>query len=248
MKIAVLGVLINILGALLMGFGYAILKLAHNKAQEKAIPFYKEKYWWLGFLCVILAQPCYISCTSMANQSTLSVVGPIGLIINVFFSHFILHEKITLFEVMGICLFVPGIIFTLYFASMKNSLYNVDEFNEVFYREFPLIFLFGNLVILAVLNVLSIIIVKEHGKPRDQVSSSNYNTEDHVINDNKGSFNTTDDASNDTYRQNDSAQLLRPKIQKGMFSNPKWKLLPLIVFPYTGAFFAALSGGIVRAT
>jgi uncharacterized membrane protein len=82
---------------------------------------------------VIIAQPLYIVSTTMANQSTLGVVGPVSIIAHVIFARFYLDEKMTYTEIFGISLFVPGTIITLIFASKHNDLLNREEFDDKFY-------------------------------------------------------------------------------------------------------------------
>ena len=175
----------------------------------------------------------------MANQSTLSVVGPIGILVNIIFAYFILQEKITYIEIIGLALFLPGIIFTLYFASMHNNLYNQAEFNKLFYQPLPLMFLFGHIIILTILTAVSFCILKENPtteRSTDQEDVEMYNTHSIVESTRKDKLLETvhgDSSSLDTHPSK-------------LFKNSKWKLLPLLVFPYTGAFYAGVLGGIIR--
>ena len=75
----------------------------------------------------------------MANQSTIGAVGPFALISNLILARFYLHEKITKWEYISICLLIPGVIITLNSASMENKRYTYKEFNELFFSSFSMI-------------------------------------------------------------------------------------------------------------
>ena len=241
MNVAVVGVSINILGSWFMAFGYAMLKLAHNQAHKMNVNYLNTRTWWIGLTWAILAQPWYVICASMASQSTLSVVGPVGILVNIIFAYYVLNEKIVVIEIIGIGLFVPGIIFTLYFASMKNHLYNQVEFNKVLYQPLPLFFLIGHIILQAILHIVWYFILKQH--PAVDYSF-NQEEEDEIYVSNVN-FNHNKVKLLETGTENSS---IGDHHSKGIFRSPKWRLLPLIVFPYTGAFYAAVAGAIVRVS
>lgn len=148
--LALWGILVNLGGGIATSFGWVAQKYAHKQAIADDTSYYKKWLWWVGLFLVLVAQPLYIVSQSMANQSTLGVIGPFSIIINILFGRIILHERVTKWEYMGVLLFVPGIIVTLKFASKNNERLNREQFNNVFYSPTSMIYLGANIVILLI--------------------------------------------------------------------------------------------------
>jgi uncharacterized membrane protein len=143
---ALIGVAINTLGGFSTAIGWCLQKLAHNKASEENSTIYKSWHWWIGFLMVMISQPLYIVSQTMANQSTLGVMGPVSIIVHVIFARYYLDEKMTYCEICGILLFVPGTITTLIFASKHNNLLNREEMDDKFYSFWSQFYCWTNVV------------------------------------------------------------------------------------------------------
>lgn len=148
--LALWGILVNLGGGIATAFGWVAQKYAHKQAIADSTSYYKKWLWWAGLFLVLVAQPLYIVSQSMANQSTLGVIGPFSIIINIMFGRIILKEKVTKWEYMGVLLFIPGIIVTLKFASKNNERLNREQFNDVFYSPFSMIYLITNIVVLLI--------------------------------------------------------------------------------------------------
>lgn len=121
MKTAAFGVGLTLLGGVTTAFGWAFQKKAYNQVQGTKDSVLSKFMWWVGLVCVILTQPLYIVGVSMANQSTIGVVGPFALIANILLARIYLKEKISKWEYISIFLLIPGTIVTLSYASMENN-------------------------------------------------------------------------------------------------------------------------------
>jgi len=109
-----------------------------------------------------VSQPLYIVAQAMANQSTLGVIGPFSIVVNILFGRIFLKEKATALEYFGILLFIPGSIVTLQFATKTNNLLNREEFNEVFFSPLSMTYLGVHFVLSLFLYFLSRTIMKHH--------------------------------------------------------------------------------------
>ena len=128
MKLAIFGILLNIFGWFCTTLGYALQRKSHNQIRKNGGAFYKHPLWWISAIILVSATFIYMISMSMTNQSTLSVIGPMGLIISVAMGKFLLNEEVTKYEILGIAFITPGSILTLLFASLNNRRYNREEF------------------------------------------------------------------------------------------------------------------------
>jgi drug/metabolite transporter (DMT)-like permease len=113
MQLAIIGLLVTTLGSVSTAVGWALQKQAFNYINSTDKSIFKQKLWWIGFVCIMLTQPLYIIGISMVNQSTIGVVGPFSLIANMLLAQFYLNEPIKRMEIVGVSLFIPGCILTL---------------------------------------------------------------------------------------------------------------------------------------
>jgi hypothetical protein len=156
-----LGVTLNLLGGISTSVGWCLQKFSHNRSHKSRQPYYKDLLWWVGLIFILISQPLYIVSNSMANQSTLGVVGPFSIIINIIFARIFLNEQATWWEYLGIMLFIPGSIFTILSASRTNHLLNREKFNELFYSTQSVLYLSGN----ALACILLYFLTKQMTKP-----------------------------------------------------------------------------------
>lgn len=169
-------------------------KYAHNTAEKTDKKSYQIWTWYMGIVCIIVAQPLYIAAASMANQSTLGVLEPIGIILNIILGKFILGENITKTKLLAIGIFIPGIALTLKYASMETHKRDREEFDNWFYQPFPLIFLGAMMVLLFLGIPASYFIVKksseDYKKFDDEYDSDELkkSRRSNLV----GSFNSTD--------------------------------------------------------
>lgn len=267
--LALWGILINLSGGISTALGWAVQKYAHKDAIAENTGFYTQWLWWVGLVCVIIAQPLYIISSSMANQSTLGVIGPFSIIVNIVFARVMLNEKVTKWEYGGILLFIPGIIVTLKYASMKNERLNREQFNDTFYSKVPMTYLMINLVLIAVMAVVSNAILKVHPPNEykefveEQIpelggddSSDEENCDDYFLGAN-GEEDTRKRGKKPYKNGNGVHKAANGKLHglnklsnlgksNSFFANPRWKSLPLIIYPYMGAFCASISTMLVR--
>lgn len=176
--LAIWGVLINLAGSICTAIGWCMQKHGHKDAIASDTNYLKNWNWWFGLILVLISQPLYIVSQSMANQSTLGVVGPFSIIINIIFGRLFLDEIVTRWEYFCILLFVPGAILTLNFASKNNDLMNREEFNKTFYDPISLTYLGGHVLVLVILSYISHKILQEnaHEKPRENFHENSEET------------------------------------------------------------------------
>ena len=295
---ALIGVGINTLGGISTAIGWWLQKEGHNKSNTQNSSIYKSCHWWIGFVLVLLSQPLYIISQTLANQSTLGVVGPTSIIVHVMFARFYLHEVLSWWEILGILFFVPGTIITLIFASKSNDLLNKEEFNEKFWNPIAQIYLWGNVCCCIVLYFLAYKIIKETtnqdkgNKPSEEerqdqdgesiledsetqsliVKNSENGLKQRKITGCKEEFEETDMVAEDSDEElisktwtkwkshnegcknweNCSVKFsedhgkIDEETQGSWFSHPRLRLIPLVTYPYIGAFMGSISTCMVR--
>lgn len=288
---AIIGVGVNTLGGVSTAVGWWLQKEGHNKSETQESTIYKSWHWWIGLFLVIISQPLYIVSQTLANQSTLGIVGPTSIIVHVLFARFYLHEILSWWEIAGILLFVPGTIITLIFASKSNDLLDKDEFKEKFWDPIAQIYLWGNIIGCFILYFLSYKIIKattplnkddlnsqntddtsnEHSFLDDseaQSSSTLDQKEDSVRRRKKDSGSSQEselvaedsdeeliskdssDYSHDIYQNNcknsEEDRVSVPEENKSWFADPRLKVIPLVSYPYIGAFMGSISTCMVR--
>ncbi|CAI2370428.1 unnamed protein product [Moneuplotes crassus] len=286
-----IGVGVNTLGGFSTAVGWCLQKEGHNKSEIGSSTVYKSLHWWIGLVMVIISQPLYIVSQTLANQSTLGIVGPTSIIVHVLFARFYLHEILSWCEIAGILLFVPGTIITLIFASKHNDLLDKDEFKEKFWAPMSQIYLWGNVVGCFILYFLSYKIIKattpiKKDEAQDQDTDSTTNKEN-IMEDFEAYSNFTPKQTESLIRRrqmksrasqeselvaensddelmsddsDDSRSFIGLKTNTNMrepctiiqednkswFSDPRLKFIPLIAYPYIGAFMGSISTCMVR--
>lgn len=93
--------------------GWAVQKKLHNDIEGTGKLYIKEGLWWVGMVLVLLAQPLYLIAIYMVKISILGVIGPFSILASMILAYLFLHEKIRLWDFIGMTLFIPGSILTL---------------------------------------------------------------------------------------------------------------------------------------
>ena len=282
---ALIGVGINTLGGISTAVGWWLQKHGHNKAIEQNSTVYKNWHWWIGFIWVIISQPLYIASTTLANQSTLGVVGPTSIIVHVMFARFYLHEVLRWSEILGILLFVPGTIITLIFASKSNDLLDKKEFEEKFWAPMAQTYLWINVFFCFVFYILAYFIIKATTPIRNNSNGENEQDQNgqSILGDNetqslvikRNTFGSRFsrrkknlDTSRSSQQMNEDSddELIsdcwtqtKPNAEEmkehgnsstayrsSIFSHPRLRFIPLIAYPYIGAFMGSISTFMVR--
>lgn len=288
--LAIFGVIVNLAGSISTAMGWCMQKYAHKQAIASNTSAFGKWLWWLGLTFVILTQPLYIVSQSMANQSTLGVVGPFSIVATLMFGRLFLNERISTAEYMCIFLFVPGIILTLHFASKSNDLMNREQFNRVFYSTQSMTYLLTHFVFLSILFIMCHKILKVNAFEESPDAHLEVPEKQGLLDNQTNEADKDPESSDDLsepdncvkmikksdFKDEDSVkfggqnlELKKRNVNKGesmthekpqeyhhirrsyghgdsFFANPKWRCLPLIVYPYLGGFLASLSTAFVR--
>lgn len=256
MQLAIVGILINLAGGISTACGWALQRKAYIKSIDRGTVL-KELKWWLGFFLVIISQPLYIVAVNFANQSTLGVVGPFALISNIILARVYLNEIIRRWEYIGIMFFIPGAILTLVFASKENNHFTREEFNNIFFTTLTMTYLLVNIGFIACGLLISYFILAVHPKPGEtkqdvlrkptgepetgEITIEEDIKEPHVFASDKeigGEYHKeTENSERACIDPRDIKPVqLQSTYAAKIFKSPRWRLLPLLVLPYSACF------------
>ena len=206
----------------------------------------------------------------MANQSTIGAVGPFALLSNMILARFYLNENIRKWEYISISLLIPGVVITLSYASMENKRYTYKEFNDLFFSTFSMGYLIMNLIFIIFLVFISNIILQIHpaagrtaSHDKLELEEVNYQLEKDIPEYSKKNDSeydteetqilhrsvTTINESSTKMHNSKSAQYFPAKSfttvvslsMSEFFHSPRWRVIPLIAFPYASCFSTSLS-------
>ncbi|MHA1156873.1 MAG: SMR family transporter, partial [Candidatus Heimdallarchaeota archaeon] len=103
--------------------------------------FFSNKFWLIGILCTNVS---FVFLAIAMNQGPLSIVAPmqgVGLTVLLAFSFFYLKEKISIWEVFGIITIIAGIVILGVTNSPIETVYTIDEINQLFLQTKSIVFL-----------------------------------------------------------------------------------------------------------
>ncbi|CAI2373100.1 unnamed protein product [Moneuplotes crassus] len=260
MHLAYVGLGITGIGCACAAIGWALQKQAFNLIHNSEKSVFKSIHWWIGLAFIILTQPFYLVGISMVNQSTIGVVGPFSLVANMLLAKFYLKEPIRKCEYIGLTCFVFGCIITLMYASMENNRYSQEKFNEYFFSTVSMTYLFVNLLLIMVGLVASDYIIQANPteinslneKELDEIIPEIVNTEEgeeeedledrtiEVADDNH--IRSQVDSKSDTVEY--AIRHRSPEKNSfilSLFTSKRWRIVPLLLYPYTGCFCTSLT-------
>jgi uncharacterized membrane protein len=261
MELAIIGIIIDMLGCLCTALGWAIQKKLHNDIEGTGKMYITQRLWWVGMLLVLLAQPLYLTAIWMVKISILGVIGPFSILASMVLAYLFLHEKIRLWDYVGMTLFIPGSILTLWFSNLENKRYNREEFHVLFYSTRSMIYLFLSISVMIIMMIVCHIILKLNpGTYHDddyhqQVDDQNYtpeNAQNHNTAIQNLRANVVDWRKLSTETDEDIPQNCFSKIIENtalfdlLFGNPRLRFLPLLVYPYFGPFVSGISITLAR--
>jgi len=160
MELAIIGLLINMVGAISSAFGYVIQKKVHINLEGSDKHFLATRMWWLGMFLVLLSQPLYLFAAVMVKISVMGVLNPFNILVNIIIARIILDEKVKFWEYIGITLFIPGTIMTLMFSCIENHRYSREQMNIFLYSGRTISYLLINFFALVILMTISNFILK----------------------------------------------------------------------------------------
>lgn len=81
--------------------------------------------WLVGFGMFVLGTAMSFGAFKFAAQSLLSGLGSVQFLSQVFFSRFILHEKVEQYAYFGVVLIIVGCVFIVVFGAHQTKNYKV---------------------------------------------------------------------------------------------------------------------------
>lgn len=251
MKTAILGLLVTASGSISTAVGWALQKQAYNIVKDTNSSVLKTIHWWIGFLLVALTQPLYIIGISMVNQSTIGVVGPISIIANLLLAKFYLKEDIKFWEIVGVLLFIPGCILTLLNASMTNHRFSQEEFNKLFFSTPSLGYLILNTLVITIGLFGSYTILKTPDTQGLLDHDEGEESEDGLLD--KTNISMMGEMGSTNFRKSvklPDESIIEPErfeVLEGQDLSSKWRLLPMLLFPYAACFSTSLTMTLSRS-
>jgi len=215
--------------------------------------------WWLGVFLIILCQPIYIFAAILVKISVTGVIDPFKLLINISLARIYLDEKIGFLEAIGITMFILGAVMTLLFSKPENHLYGREEINMILYSDTVILYLGLSFLAMVICFTLwhYILLTKStnldnnYGQQIDddelsgtRVISSSSNLGRGISSPQK--LNTIKSHENNYSLNTPNRPLSFTNLT--LFKNPRFRYIPLIVYPYFGPFIGCLSMILVRVS
>lgn len=141
------GVLLAIFGSTLNNMGTNVMKLAYNRRQSLPIaerPRVSAMPLWLsGFAMFTLGTAMSFGAFKFAAQSLLSGLGSVQFLSQVFFSRFILHERIEEYAYGGVLLIIAGCTMLVIFGAHDTKNYRPEELAALYGRSEYVCYMLG---------------------------------------------------------------------------------------------------------
>lgn len=127
--------------------GTNVMKLAINRRlllpPDERPRLSRLPMWIGGFSIFTLGTAMSFGAFKFAAQSLLSGLGSVQFLSQVFFSHFILHEKIERYAYAGVALIISGCVFLVIFGAHGTKNYRPEELAALYGRSEYVCYLLG---------------------------------------------------------------------------------------------------------
>lgn len=127
---------LSIIGSIFSNLGVNVQKYSQNKEAERPKDqqrvYYKQGFWVMGIILVVLGSLGDFWALSMAAQSIVAPIGSITLVTNVLFARFGLHEELTRMDVIGTALVIVGSVLSVAFGNHESKEYTLDQLKELY--------------------------------------------------------------------------------------------------------------------
>ena len=133
----------------MVNFGINIMKHSHSTTSTSSIgsPSAQvvkptltvlgiEMSWSKGALVFASGSVATFVSFAYGSQSLLASLGTLQFISNVFFSRFILHQRISWKVIIATCLIVMGVIVTVSFSNHSSDIYTIQDLLELYDQEY----------------------------------------------------------------------------------------------------------------
>lgn len=187
------------------------------------------------------------------NVSTLGVLSPFSLIVNMLLAKFYLKEPFKKWEIIGISLFIPGAILSLIFSSKQNNRYTLEEVNNLFLSFLSMGYILTNLILIIVGLICSYYILHKFPSDEDHCPIANHTPSADL------EFSNSIDLDQSKEQELPSVETKYKAIRKiesfdsvadlnfeddsvwlyditKIFTSRRSRIIPLIILPYTACF------------
>mmetsp|Transcript_11866 Transcript_11866/g.21463 ORF Transcript_11866/g.21463 Transcript_11866/m.21463 type:complete len:482 (-) Transcript_11866:1799-3244(-) len=132
------GIILCIIGSFLLNLGTNIMKVAINSRLELPLESRKRlsqmPQWIVGFALFILGTLLNFASFKFAAQSLLSGLSSVQFVSQMFFSKFILHERVDSLAYVGVLAILLGSTLLVFFGQHQNKNYGPEELAALYGR------------------------------------------------------------------------------------------------------------------
>jgi magnesium transporter len=154
-----------------MAINERMLMSIHTRPRVSAMP-----RWLAGFSIFVLGTAMTFGAFKFAAQSLLSGLGSVQFLSQVFFSRFILHEKVENYAYFGVALIFVGCIFIVIFGAHETKNYKPEELAALYGRSEYVCYMLGAGFLACVVglaySILKQRIMRENGLGRFDISKA----------------------------------------------------------------------------